>query len=212
MNLRWQIAQFFEKLWWRRYLAHREKAEYLDWKKKYWAGFLEKSGIRPAENAQILDAGCGPAGIFTLFSQKYATDAVDPLLDDYEKTLPHFRRADYPYVRFFCEKLESFDPQKNYDLVFCLNAINHVADLGAGFDKLAQLTRPGGTLAVSVDAHRSPFLKKIFQWLPGDILHPHQHSLAEYQAMLTSRGLKIERTILVKREAIFDYFLIVATN
>ncbi len=211
MNLRWQLAQFFEIRWWKNYLAGRDKTGYLCWKKNYWHVFLEKSHISLPETAQILDAGCGPAGIFMIL-ENYKTDAVDPLLEKYETDLPHFQKTDYPAVRFFSEKLEKFKSGTQYDCIFCLNAINHVANLESGFDKLVGLAKPSGTLAVSVDAHRYDFLKKIFQWIPGDVLHPHQFNLEEYQEMLTRRGCKIERTILVKREAIFDYFLIVAAK
>ena len=208
-NIRWRIAQFFELRWWKRYLADKDKQAYLDWKRAYWRRFLVTSGIEIAPGALVLDAGCGPAGIFTVL-QTREVHALDPLLERYEAVLPHFRRADYPYVRFFNEPLENFAPAENYDLVFCLNAINHVADLEAAFDRLVALTRPGGTLAVSVDAHNHALLKRVFRLVPGDILHPHQFGLQEYAAMLTRRGLRVERTVLVKEELIFNYFLLVA--
>ena len=69
--------------------------------------------------------------------------------------------------------LEDFESPKNYDKVFCLNAINHVEDLGLCFDKLVQFTRSGGTLIVSIDAHNYQLFKHVFRLLPGDILHPH---------------------------------------
>lgn len=211
MNFRWQLAQFLEIRWWRRYLAHRDRDQYLAWKKNYWKSFLEKSGIpTPPDSTQILDAGCGPAGIFTIF-EKQKVAALDPLLDRYESELAHFRRSDYPNVQFFSERLEDFHlpDAARFDFVFCLNAINHVADLSAAFDNLVRLTAPGGVLAVSVDAHRCGLLQKIFQWFPGDVLHPHQFDLREYSSMLASRGCVVERVVLVKRELIFDYFLLV---
>lgn len=211
-NVRWRIAQFFELRWWKRYLANKDKQAYLDWKRAYWQRFLGLSGIEIAPNARVLDAGCGPAGIFTIL-QAREVHALDPLLDHYEAELPHFHRADYPQVRFFNQPLENFTPAgEGYDVVFCLNAINHVADLEAAFDRLVALTRPGGTLAVSVDAHNYWLLKRIFRLVPGDILHPHQFDLMEYESMLTRRGLRVERTVLVKKELIFNYFLLVATR
>lgn len=210
-SVRWRIAQFFELRWWQRYLAGKDRQAYLEWKRTYWRRFLEMGDIQIPLGARVLDAGCGPAGIFTILETS-VVHALDPLLDQYEAALPHFRRADYPNVQFFNQPLENFFPPENYDLVFCLNAINHVADLGAAFDRLVALTRPGGTLFVSVDAHNFRLLKPIFRLVPGDILHPHQYDLPEYEAMLTQRGLRLERTVLVKKELIFNYFLLVATR
>ena len=99
MTLRWRIAQFCELRWWRRYLSRREKTGYLDWKRRYWLDFLQKSAVLLPPGARVLDAGCGPAGIFTVLHDQ-ATDALDPLLADYEKHLDHFSRADHPQVRF----------------------------------------------------------------------------------------------------------------
>lgn len=220
MNLRWRIAQFFEVRWWQRYLRQRDKTSYLDWKRRYWFDFLKKSGIQIPPGATVLDAGCGPAGIFTVLEQQ-TVDALDPLLDRYEKRLPHFRRSDYPNVRFFNQALEIFDPTNEsagatnsrsgtrcYDFVFCLNALNHVADLPRCLNQLVALTKPGGTLAVSIDAHNHRWLKHLFRLVPGDILHPHQFGLEEYKAMLTTRGILLEQTFLTKKGGIFNYYLL----
>ena len=211
MNLRWRVAQFFEIRWWRRYLSRVDKADYLAWKRWYWQDFLQKSGLVLFPCAKVLDAGCGPAGIFTILEQQ-TVDAVDPLLHRYEKSLPHFRRSDYPQVRFFNAPLENFSPGKTYDFVFCLNAINHVADMQQCFDRLATLTKPRGTLAVSIDAHNFVWLKRLFRLMPADILHPHQYDLAEYRAMIAGRGFEVGNGILIKKGAIFDYYLLVANK
>ena len=104
------------------------------------------------------------------------------------------------------------DKKNIYDAIFCLNAINHVADLAHCFDVLVAAAKKGGKLVVSIDAHNYKLLKHIFQALPGDILHPHQYDLAEYQAMLTTRGCSIDKVILKKHEFIFDYYVLVATK
>ena len=136
-------------------------------------------------------------------------DAMDPLLDDYETKLEHFSKKDYPNVQFFNSPLETFSPSEKYDTVFCLNAINHVSDLDLCFDQLVSYTKERGTLVVSIDAHNYSFFKKIFRVLPGDILHPHQYDLKEYQQMLLDRGCTIEKTILYNEEFFFNYFILV---
>ena len=215
MTFRWKIAQAAEIRWWQRYLKNKPTADYAVWKTDYWQKLLAEIGLSDlnTEGGQksILDAGCGPAGIFMIFKNQ-KVDALDPLLDEYEAILPHFKKSFYPNVQFYSKPLENFDKKDAYDAVFCLNAINHVADLARCFDILVAAAKKGGQLIVSIDAHNFLLLKHIFQALPGDILHPHQYDLAEYQAMLTERGCTIDKTILKKYEFIFNYYVLVITK
>lgn len=208
MKLRWKIAQAAEIRWWQNYLGKKDKASYLTWKKQYWTSFLDDCGLTVPPNVHCLDAGCGPAGIFTVLNEQQI-DAVDPLLDDYNQKLQHFTPTDYPNVKFITSPLEQYKSAKTYDYVFCLNAINHVADLDACWDHLFAMTKPNGTLVVSIDAHNHAVLKHIFRAIPGDILHPHQYDLQEYKNMVTQRGGKILKTVHKDQAFFFDYYVLV---
>lgn len=210
--LRWRIAQFFELLWWRLYLLRKDKQTYLSRKQAYWRLFLEKSGIKLQTGSRILDAGCGPSGIFSILGEQHKVDALDPLLEAYEAKLGHFKKSDYPQVRFIAEALESYRPVLPYDCIFCLNVINHVADLEAALAGLAQCAKPGGNLFLAVDAHHFSFLKPLFRAIPGDILHPHQHEIEDYVQFVEKAGFRVERTQMMKRDGLFNYYLLVATR
>ena len=209
MSLKWKIAQHLEIRWWKRYLKSKSPKEYLEWKNNYWKGFLKKINIEVANGASILDAGCGPAGIFVHFPN-HQVSAVDPLLEQYE-TLPHFSSKKYPNTTFQNASLETAKLAQ-YDYIFCLNAINHVADLPKSFDKIVGALKPNGKMIVSIDAHNYKGLKHLFRLLPGDVLHPHQYDKEEYKNMLTQRGLTIDFEILIKHEIIFDYWALVASK
>ncbi len=209
MSLRWKIAQAFEIRWWQQYLKNKPESDYQDWKTNYWNTFLQRNKVEVKSGERILDVGCGPAGVFIVLADQQV-DAVDPLLPDYESKLSHFDSRSYPWVNFHQESFESFQTEQAYEKVFCLNAINHVADLELCFDKLVAACEKGGELIVSIDAHNHAFFKSIFRLIPGDILHPHQYDLKEYQDMLTSRGCEILRTKLYKEEFFFNYFVLVA--
>lgn len=211
MKLRWKIAQFFEAWWWRFYLLGKSSEDYLVWKKQYWQNFLTQAGIEYSPDERILDVGCGPAGIFIHFDQHPDITALDPLLPKYRRQWPGVHDVLFPNVRFLAEPFEHFTPKKPFDLVFCLNAINHVADLDVCVKKLWEVTRTGGRLVLTVDAHNFLFFKKLFRLLPGDILHPHQFDLKEYVAKLESLGFKISRQKRLKRHFFFTYHLLVAT-
>jgi 2-polyprenyl-3-methyl-5-hydroxy-6-metoxy-1,4-benzoquinol methylase len=209
MKLRWKIAQAAEIRWWRSYLKGKPEADYLQWKNKYWQNLLQQIGLEPRKKERILDAGCGPAGIFMTLKEQQV-DALDPLLDQYEDKLVHFSKNQYPNVRFFSLALEDFAEAIPYDTVFCLNAINHVSDLNLCFDKLVAHTKAGGQLVVSIDAHNWSFFRHLFRLIPGDILHPHQYNLEEYKNFLTQRNCIIENVVLMDSTFIFDYYVLVA--
>jgi SAM-dependent methyltransferase len=211
MSLRWRIAQWCEWRWWRRYLAPKDKATYIAWKRTYWLDLLARIAdvlpIQPTDT--IADIGCGPAGIYLALDQQPVT-AVDPLLELYRDKLPFFNPLDYPHARFVSSSLECYSPSETYDVIFCMNAINHVSDIALAYDRLIACAHSGSYIVMTVDAHRYPLLKRLFRLIPGDILHPHQYDLAEYEAMLTSRGCTVLRSLWHRPENVFDHYILVA--
>lgn len=208
-NIRWSLAQALEIKWWKRYLTDKNPDSYLIWKKDYWLQLIQElKAIHLEPGSVVLDAGCGPAGIFIALDDAQVS-AIDPLLDKY-KDLPHFQPNKFPHVQFKTQTIESLDAQQKFDAVFCLNAINHVADIDVAYDRLCDAVKDDGWLIVSIDAHKSQLLKRIFKVLPGDVLHPHQYDLKDYEGFLTERGFKIEQTLLKTPGRIFDYYVQVA--
>lgn len=207
---KWKLAQTLEYKWWQNYLHKKDIGKYLEWKKNYWNNLLSslsKYITFPVEK-NILDAGCGPAGIFIVL-QGNTVDALDPLLDKY-KSLEHFIPENYPWTNFINASIEELNHIEKYDLIFCLNAINHVNDIELCYDNLVKALKPGGYLVISTDAHRQEFLKKIFQIIPGDMLHPVQLNIKEYNSFLEKRNMEIIHDVLYKREMIFDYHITIA--
>jgi 2-polyprenyl-3-methyl-5-hydroxy-6-metoxy-1,4-benzoquinol methylase len=213
MSLRWKVAQALEIRWWQRYLNRKTPADYLAWKTQYWQQFLTDIELHDLTMSRtsysILDAGCGPAGIFTVLPAPYQVDALDPLLDEYAQKLAHFRTENYPNVQFLNQPLESLQVENKYDIIFCLNAINHVADLDLAFDRLLAAAKPNATIVISIDAHNYSALKRLWRLVPWDILHPHQYDLSEYEAILMRRGVVVEKRVLKKTELIFNYYVLV---
>ncbi len=211
-TLRWQIAQKIELWWWQNYLKAKPETDYLLWKKRYWQGLLNQvtDVLTLAPNSRVLDAGCGPAGIFILLhQQKVQVTAIDPLLKQYEKNLAHFKPTAYPKVTFKAMPLEQLQDKQLYDTVFCMNVINHVADIKDCVQRLIEATKVGGKLVITIDAHNYVLFKKIFRLLPGDVLHPHQYDLAEYEAMFCKEGVQLLKTVHLKQEFFFDHYMLV---
>jgi len=205
---KWKLAQALEWRWWQYYLAKHPKEEYLNKKRTYWKGMLQEAGVSVESGERLLDAGCGPAGLFIL-PLPAKIDALDPLLELYQSSLAHFDPADYPGVGFIARPLEMFQSPETYDKVCCFNAINHVKDLDLSIKRLVDALRSGGILVVSVDVHKHHWLKKIFQYLPGDALHPHQYDSRDYCGLFLQQELTLLRSKTLKKGLIFDYYLMV---
>lgn len=209
--IRWKIAQWFELKWWENYFHSKDKAQYYEWKKNYWQNLLDKiaNAVSVEPSDTIADLGCGPAGIFILFPKNKVV-AIDPLLDKYESNLSFFSKSDYPNVHFQNVALEDFKSTEKMDVVFCMNAINHVSDLQKSFQILSGVAKEKGKIVVTIDAHNHTFFKQLFRLIPGDILHPHQYDLKEYENFLEQNGCKVLETMLLKHEFFFDHYMIVA--
>jgi len=211
-SLRWRLAQYLERRWWQRYLRDKSPEEYLKEKKKYWTKTLDQLDWVPEPGRRVLDAGCGPAGVFVHLHDLEQVTALDPLLGSYEKDLAIFRRGDYPNVKFLEQPLENdFTDEAPFDAIYCFNAINHVADWDGAIDALTAHARPGTRMIMTSDVHRHKLLLPVFKALPGDALHPQQHGPDAYRFALTRRGWRIEWEEVLRRESIFDYTAWVVT-
>lgn len=209
MGWKWQLAQKLEIRWWQQYLRNKEIGTYLSAKKAYWHRVLHEIGLLVPPKAKVLDAGCGPAGIFMALPECEVW-ATDPLLGHYQEKIPHFQAADYPWTIFQNNTIEALDQAAKFDFVFCLNVINHVQDIEQAMDALVQAAKPGATFVLSIDAHRYAWLKTIFQTIPGDVLHPHQYDLKDYQGMMEKRDCQIIQSLCLKPGRIFDYWILIA--
>lgn len=210
MSLKWKLAQAIEVKWWNNYLRHKDKSTYYTWKKNYWYDFLETIGFHlPDQPIKIMDAGSGPAGIFTILDP-FEVVAVDPLLDEYQTQLGQFDPEDYPHVRFVTSTIERIQMDQQFDTIFCLNCINHVNSIQSSLRNLFNALKPGGKLIMSTDAHNSNLLKSIFQIIPGDVLHPHQYNIEEYKHYVNNAGFQINKTVKIKSQFIFGYWVIQA--
>lgn len=201
-TLKWTIAQFFEFLYWKVWATPKNKEKYLIFVRKRWNYLLSKikTNLNLQKNDVVLDAGCGPSGIFTIL-EDYNVTAIDPLINKYEKHLDYFKSSKYEYVNFIKAPIEDFASKKKFKVVFCLNVINHVLDINKATSELIENTSNNGYLVITVDVHKYKIIKKIFQkiQIPFDIWHPHQYDLKEYKDIFTNKkNVKLVEKTFIK--------------
>ena len=169
---------------------------------------MAKLDIDKPQRQSILDVGCGPAGIFIHLEGNQVV-ATDPLIESYERQLDHFKKSNYPWVDFHPKLIEEINFTEEFDLVCCINVINHVKEIDRSYHNLVSAVKRGGKIILSIDSHNFKLPKLLFKLFPFDILHPHQYTLKEYENHLKTRGVKIERSVKVKSGLLFDYYAIV---
>ena len=186
------------------FLKGSSPADYLSDKRAYWQRVITQLDWQIDEDARVLDAGCGPAGVFIHLADVQQVTAIDPLLDRYRR-LAIFDRSDYPRVDFGTTTLEAFRTDRPFDAIYCFNAINHVRDWEGSLDGLTAAARPGTRLLLTSDVHRHRWLLPIFRLLPGDALHPQQHLAEDYRRALSARGWQIDTEHSLRTERIYEY-------
>ncbi len=111
--------------------------------------------------ARILDAGCGSGRTL---------DELRPLgrvtgLDISQEAVAATRRRGYEAWRSEVERMPF--PDACFDLVTCLDVIEHTSDDRRTFGELRRVTRPGGALIVTVPAYPS-------LWSAHDVVNGHR--------------------------------------
>lgn len=216
ITLRWRVAQYFEQRWWQSYLAGKDPKEYIIWKRNYWTDVLTQlTTIEPEVTVpliegglNILDAGCGPAGVFLILNEHRVT-AIDPLWDSYKAKFGYLGYNEMKHAQFSNLPIEALEIKEEMDMVCSMNALNHVSDLRLAIQKLLDALKPGGWLVITMDTHNFGLLKWLFKSIPGDILHPHQNDLEGYQKLIESLGATFIGSDLIKHGNVFDHHLMV---
>jgi SAM-dependent methyltransferase len=134
--------------------------------------------------------------------------AVDPLLPSYEK-MGLLAPSSFENVRFEAANIEELEHMARFDVVFCINAINHVQDLNKSLHTLSQAAKPSATLVITTDCHRFHFYRLLFRLIPLDILHPHQFSELEYIAAIEKHQIRVVRKVQLKHNHFFKYMAFV---
>jgi SAM-dependent methyltransferase len=158
----WPIAMRFS----RNSAKHWEEIRY--WKRQAKRGplnnswyeniFTEPFGLDVSSYADknILDIGCGPRG-----SLEWAHDAaervgLDPLISKYRDL--GIESHEMQYVEARSENIPFAD--NYFDIVSCINALDHVDNVEQTLEEIVRVLRPGGHFLLMVDVGHEPTLSE----------------------------------------------------
>jgi ubiquinone/menaquinone biosynthesis C-methylase UbiE len=101
---------------------------------------------------RVLDVGCGPRGSLEWCAVAAERVGLDPLADSYRK-LGVKRHA----MRYCCAPAEAIPfPDEHFDVVTCINALDHVDDVERATSEICRVLAPGGLLLLIVEIHPRP--------------------------------------------------------
>ena len=94
----------------------------------------------------LLDAGCGPAPMISLLSEKYP-DRHYTGLDLTPAMIEQAKQKNLPNATFLVGDCENFPfPDNSFDAIICSNSFHHYPNPQAFFDSVKRCLRPGGKL------------------------------------------------------------------
>ena len=163
---------------------------------QYFRGFT-----RDLKPRNILDAGCG-AGDYALFMAEHWTQARVCGLDVDEaqimKNLDTAHRMGIPNVEFNCKDLNSLVDKDVYDLITCIDALEHIEDQTNVLRNFHRALTNDGWLYLHVPLARprpvpfSEHLHSMHEWSKHEHIAP-MRTKDELLEMIKDSGLKVAR-------------------
>ncbi|MBN2498640.1 MAG: methyltransferase domain-containing protein [Deltaproteobacteria bacterium] len=176
------------------YQARKRPERVLALNRIYWQRLLaetRKAGVRIGPGTRVLDAGCGGAGILLALEQGERV-GIDPLMDRYLERFDFLAGTDIVWLRA-C--VEDYTSERPFDIVFCINVLDHTRDPGAAARRLQGLLAEGGHLVVLVNLHRSALARRYYALLQRyvDPTHPQQMDRSAALRLFAGLSLVYER-------------------
>jgi len=102
---------------------------------------------------RMLDIGCGPRGSLEWADVALQRVGLDVLADDYRRELGAAKHS-MEYRACGSEHIPFGDAY--FDIVTCLNALDHVDDIAATIREIKRVSKPGGLFLLSVETDHPP--------------------------------------------------------
>lgn len=175
-----QIYKLEENYWW--YKSRRN---------------LVKQFIPSHKKLKILDIGCGTGKLMEelgRYGEVYGVDASQEAINFCrQRHLGHLYKSKFPQIS---PKLH----KKRFDLITCLDVIEHISDDKKAMQRISQLLKPNGKLIITVPAYS--WLFSYWDKISG---HHRRYSISRLLALLNHNDFRI-----VKISYLYSFLLPIA--
>jgi SAM-dependent methyltransferase len=144
----------------------------------------------------VLEIGSGPTSIFLALKggERYA---VDPNFDLLFERHPFVRELpEYQGVNFINGAFEDMPADRQFDMIFMINMLDHLGDLTPTLEKINKSLKPGGMLVIVVDCYADSRVKSLISFFDPDPPHPHHFINRDIAEMFSDYKLiKLDKNI-----------------
>jgi len=177
----------------------RKQARYYDLGRDYWwlvgkyrviieqCRYFVLPRVSPSARWRLLDVGCGPGNMLDLLSAFGPGRARSVVFGaDYSLDALLFSKG-RGYTRLFALDAQMSPVRSGcFDLVSCVDVIEHLADDGAALREVSRVLRPGGHLVLTAPAFMS-------LWGSHDTMYGHKrrYTVREVRRKVTDAGLRV---------------------
>jgi SAM-dependent methyltransferase len=181
---RWELAIDFEAHDWKNKPNIFEE-EYVESREKFSDYFKKvEADLNVQEDWKLLDVGCNATCVSGMIKKGFHC-GIDPLANELEiqKKVPAFEiknatGENIPY------------PNENFDLVVCVNVIDHTIDPKEVMKEIDRVTKKDGYLVIAVYVYNDfiCLMRKIAEKIPGlrNVGHPHTFSQKSFEKLVSS--------------------------
>ena len=194
MKKRWLTAQQSEKNFWEESFADEPafRKMCLSFYPLY-NNILERNNI-DTNDMNVLDIGSGPYGFVSVIDAKRKV-AIDPLMNYFVTKVPEefYLKNNLNLVDGVGENLDIM-PSKSFDLVCCLNTLDHAEDPRKVMSEANRVLKSDGYLLLSVNHYAWPIA--LYRWLLemyglGDRNHPNTYHLNDITNLIYKYNFKV---------------------
>ena len=158
----------------------------------------------------VLDVGCGPGLTINHFVDRgfefYGVDISPEMIRQCQEAF-----ATVPAAHFSVGRIEAMEfPEAMFDVVLSLGVVEYIEDDAAAAREMARVTKPGGSVIVSLPNRVSPYRfwdRTVYQGARravravtgrgpiGPEVHRREYVEREYCALLESHGLRVREVV-----------------